>query len=129
MKTITAFLFCLTAFALSTTLSAQPLSDRSVDGYISALNSGNTGAAESAMMIVSKLKIENPDMNVTKFEAAVKNMIASNRKMRNKYKLFLTAYILENPHSLQNTDLTSCENCNQFFLKAATKINQELASL
>lgn len=129
MKTLNTLLLSLTLLAAATAGNAQTLSKQSIDGYIAALQTGNAGAAESAMMIVSKLKIANPELNVTKFEKEIRSMITSNKKMKNKYKLFLTAYILENPKQLQDINFETCDNCNHFFQKAAMKINQDLAGL
>ena len=129
MKTLKTFLLSLTLAAAAVTGNAQTLSKQSIDGYVAALQSGNAGAAESAMMIVSKLKIANPELNVSKFEKEIQTMIASDKRMRNKYKLFLTAYILENPKRLQDISFENCDTCNHFFQKAAMKINQDLAGL
>lgn len=118
-------MFMFAAFSLS----AQTLTDRSMKNYIAGLQSDNQGVAESCLMIVAKMKIEHPDWNTASFEKAVKNMIVSKSNTANRYKLYLTSYILENPAAMKDVNFNGCEECDQFFLIAATKINQDLASL
>ncbi len=125
LKTFAFTMFMFAAFSLS----AQTLTDRSMKNYIAGLQSDNRGVVESTLMIVSKMKIDHPDWNMTAFEKEVKNMIVSKNNTANRYKLYLTSYILENPSAMKNVNFNDCEECDQFFLIAATKINQDLASL
>jgi len=129
MKTsLKLFAFTMFMFA-GFSATAQTLTDTAMKNYVAGLHSDNQGVVESCLMIVAKMKIDHPDWNMTSFEKEVKSMIVSKNKTANRYKLYLTSYILENPSAMKDVNFNDCSECDQFFLVAATKINQDLASL
>ena len=94
-----------------------------VNIYTQSLNNSNDGVAESALMNVIKMKLENPNLN---FKKATKTIV----KLKNRndgieyYKLVVAETVMEKSESFTaNQDFLTINNIDTFFNELTKDVN------
>ena len=126
---IVAVLAAQIGFAKSPYRTFEQRVQLGVKNYEMALKSDNTGLLESGIILIAKMKIRIPNLEIENLQEQLAELTLHHPSATVRYKAHIASAICENPQWFAQSGTTPAGDDEQFFILAEHRLQEKLFGL